>query len=316
MKTALIFLFLTSVFFSLSRKTNDVPIFIWSGESYFNGQNKVVSEYLTSESVYSFLESFFKQEDTGSFFQFRTSKKLNPEVFVLFLESKLRTDQVSRNGGALSTLKKLMEKEKCSLYDPYLDLDGSFNPFVVNLAYEAKNFGAKIIYTGQGSQLLQNLIKRVPELQVVKLEEFQEISDIFSNGVTDLVIVEIPEPRFKETDQFIKTVQTNLEEKTSNYIGVYTALEFDYPPSFEFERRAVFEALSNYSISNITENSTESNSTETKFFYFFPGWFWEVFLTLGIMMPTMIGSVFALKEVQVPRMYAANTQTTKKKKNN
>jgi hypothetical protein len=314
MKTVLLVVLLLPLYWA-ERLTNDVPLFVWSGESYLNGQNKGVPDSFESEELYNVLSSFINNEKPSVLKDYILTTESKPEIIVLFLEEKLRRDQIALMN--LSTLSRLMETEKSSLYAPFVDFQTDFNTYIVNLAYDFSKKGSNVIYVGRGSNLLQNVKTRIPEVFVVKNDEFEEnVGNYFTNGLTDLLIIDIHS--FKDplkhlnSDSIISDVHSFISKKTSKYIAFYTGLSYDDPQfTLTFgkiqSKRGLFAPAPN-GTNGTTPNGSNgtipnvTNGTDN-FYTYFPGWFWEVFVFVLVVLPTAIGGIYAIDGIQTPEVF-------------
>jgi hypothetical protein len=231
------------------------------------------------------------------------SPNLYPEVIIIFAERKIRSDQLSVHKSAFTNLRQLIQTEKSSLVAPFVDLSVSFDNSILKMIH---NTEGKIFYVGKGSTLLRDLKTLNPAPTIVSKDKLEEtISDsIFTNGVTDLIIVYLDsyysdlDNKFKESDATIKYVQSFISSKTSKYVGVYTGLEYDEPhlttkfmgAGFQHEKRFILQMI----------NGTSPNGTIPIFRQFFGGWFWELFLICIILVPLLIIGVCAIDGIQTP----------------
>jgi len=208
-------------------------------------------------------------------------------------------------------LKNLVKTEESSLFAPFVDLAVSFDSSVVNVAYTAHARNGQVFYVGRGSILLHDLSRRVPTTTTIPLENFENTfskSSIFSNGVTDVIVVHLDskspslDAKFKESDDTIKSVQTLVSSMTTKYVSAYIGLDYDEPqlttkfaggePQYALHtKRYVFQTNSS--------NST-GNSTVPIFRQYFGGWFWELFLVCIILIPLLLTGVYAINGIQTP----------------
>lgn len=205
-----------------------------------------------------------------------------PEVVVIFLESKLRTDEVIRflNKGVFGGLKSLIDNAVSSTFSPFVTLHTSLEHSLVNAI---SGHTGSVVVLGEGS-VYHHLHKKLPSTRLVKSAKDLKGDSIFSNGQTDVLIVQLhsSEPttqsRLAASDSFISKVQKIVSEQTSKYISFYTALkhhkvEDDISMEFRMpdpKKRANFE----FQASNDTP---AANITSIHWFNrWFPGWWWEL----------------------------------------
>jgi len=296
---------------SSARFAADVPLAIWSGAGYLTGQNIAVTNTLTPNEVGNLLDSFLSSsEKTGVLSQYASPKSI-PEVIVIFAEHKIRSDQVSTHKKSFTNLKNYLQTEESSLFAPFVDLAVSFCSFVVNMAYTTQVQTGQVFYVGKGSILLHDLSRRVPSTTILTLEKFDKIfskSTIFSDGVTDIIIVYLDSKspsldiKFKESDDTIKSVQSLVSSKTSKYVSAYIGLECDelqLTTKFAVSEPQYVHHSKRFNLqSNNYSNNT--NGTIPIFRQYFGGWFWELFLVCIILIPLLIVGVFGINGIQTP----------------
>jgi len=298
----LLFLLLSVVVIS-SRFVTDVPLAIWCGEGYLNGQNIPVSTTLLPNDVEYLLHAFVVASDTSEgYLSQYLNLNMKPEVVVIFAERKIRSDQMSTYKNSFTNLRNLIKTEKSSLVAPFVDLSISFDNSIVNVA---KSTPGSVFYVGKVSTLLHDIKRKVPTIVHIKGNLEETISDnIFSNGVTDLIIVYLDsmvstlDNKFMASDATIESVQRYISSKTSKYVGVYTGLEYDAP---QLKTKFATDLLhSKRHILQNPENATNNNMTLNIFQQYFGGWFWELFIICVILIPLLVIGVFAIDGIQTP----------------
>jgi len=301
---------LLSVFVVSQSYTYDVPLAVWSGKNYIKGQNVGVSDYVTTSEVEDMLRSFFKSESHSFLTQYVDTSKGNPEAVILFTEAQLRSEQLSIYASSLTQLQDLIKNSESSLSAPFVDMPSAFDNNVANIAHQAKKSG-KVLYIGKGSALLHDIKRKAPETIVSNSEKldytFKSHSDIFSDGVTDLIVIYLSKTtanteKFEETDKVIKRVNTIVASLTQNYVCAYTALAYDNPEfNMEFgEKILLTKRYVSYSL--LVQNGTNNtNGTNVPIFrQYFGGWFWELFVTLLVLVPLLIIGTYAIDSIQTP----------------
>jgi len=300
-----------SILFSVvlaSRMYSDVPLVVWSGDRFFDAQNVGISTSITYTDAELFLQSFIKSTAPldGELSKYLPNGK--PEVIVLFVESKLRSNQLSLYSHSFVNLKKLMETSSSSLYAPFVDLSVSFDRTITNMAYSTKLNSGEVIYFGKGSILLHDIRDKVPStIEMKNIErEIKAHSEIFSNDVTDLIIVHLdssitpPEDRFSSSDSILNRVQNIVSSKTQKYVGVYTALSYDEPTlnmDFAVREREISKRFITHTVA-VQQNNT--NTTIPIFRQYFGGWFWELILVCMVLIPMLVTGVYAIDAIQTP----------------
>jgi hypothetical protein len=303
-----------SVFVVSQSYTYDVPLAVWSGKNYIKGQNVGVSDYVTSSEVEDMLRSFFKSESHSFLTQYVDTSKGSPEAVILFAEAQLRSEQLSIYASSLIQLKESIKHSESSLSAPFVDMPSAFDNNVANIAYHAKKSSGKVIYIGKGSALLHDIKRKSPETIEASYESldntFKRNSGIFSDGVTDLIVIYLPKmnantEKFEESDKVIHRVNSIVTSLTQNYVCAYTALAYDNPEfNMEFgEKTIMTKRYVSYTLqgTNGTNNSNNTNGTSVPIFrQYFGGWFWELFVTLLVLIPLLITGTYAIDSIQTP----------------
>jgi len=300
---------------SSCRFAADVPLAVWSGEGYLTGQNIPVSNTLTPSDVEFMIDTFVSPSHSreGFLTQFVSQKSL-PEVVVIFAEGKIRSNQVSTHKQSFVNLRNLLKSEKSSLFAPFVDLDVSFDNSIVNVAYNTKLNSGRVIYVGKGSILLHDLTRRVSPtlLNLEGLNAALSDSQIFSNGVADLIIVYLNSnsinigTKLKESDTIISSVQKVVSSFTSSYVMAYIGLEYDEPQwntkfaSSSDPEAAVYNKRFILASNNISNASNGTNGTIPVFREYFGGWFWELFLVCLFLIPLLVVGVYGINGIQTP----------------
>jgi len=238
---------------------------------------------------------------------FEKNKIESPEIIVLFLEPELTTEQFSDKNyhpESLIHIKEVIEK-KNSLFIPYVIQtdDGSINRAITNVVDQQK--GVNVIYSGQGGSLLQTLKNKKTDIKIVKIKEIQDYvnkkNSIFSNGITDLIIIQLNDNKQESHNNLIESLMDDIRSITTNYVGILTAEHSvtidDIQLEWEDEgsaKRFIFQS------SNITDNSTTTNSTTTGFLDFFPGYMIEAILIVFLLIAIAGLGISSLNSIQTP----------------
>jgi len=278
--------------------------------SYIKGQNVGVSDYVTASEVEDMLRSFFKGESHSFLTQYVDTSVGSPEVVVLFTEAQLRSEQLSIYASSLGQLKDLIRNSESSLSAPFVDMPSAFDIHVVNIANQAKSSG-QVLYIGKGSALLHDIKRRVPEVIVAHTEDidytFKKNPAIFSNGVTDLIVIHLSKTtanseKFVDTNKVIQKVNTILSASTQNYVCAYTALAYDNPEfNMEFgEKTILTKRYVSYSLQIHNGTTNNTNGTVPIFRQYFGGWFWELFITMLVLIPLLVTGTYAIDSIQTP----------------
>jgi phosphopentomutase len=165
---------------------------------------------------------------------------------LFFIEPELRTEHfplladaysVQPNGGAFSKLKGTLESySTSSLVVPYTHVgeEKSIGSSIVMQLGRHLSKGASIIFASEDSESLQSLDKM--SVSRISLEELKNLAtkdwSIFSNGVTDIVIVSFDSPAvhadnvqevapsYAADDAYMHDLLQNIE---GSYVAIYTA---------------------------------------------------------------------------------------------
>jgi len=115
--------------------------------------------------------------------------------------------------------------------------------------------------------------------------------------------------KFTETDKIISEVHNLISFHTDNYLCVYTALAYDNP-EFNIDFVTGIPVTKRYlqRINQVPDSNT-TNGTVPIFRQYFGGWFWELFLTMILLVPLLIIGTYSIDSIQTPLF-------EKKKKNN
>jgi len=303
----LIAILLVCAAFSAATLVSDVPMFAWSGKEYLGGKS-TVSASVTPKSVQSFLQSVVKHREMASPFS-NKAQIPTPEVLVVVLESQLRLDEMSVYSVQLPALKKMMQDASSSIFVPHVDLQEALTGNIVKVS---SSVSGSVIYAGKGATLLPQLKRTVPSIQevtIARLEYVLQGSNIFHNGVTDLLIVHLetatPLEKFDHTNQVLQHLYDVVSSQTKDYVFVYTGISYGgakWVNNFDTIKRS-YSSFQDY----VLEDSAQANATNgTKpnwFQEFFPGWFWEVTVPFMFLVPIILAGYCQLMSVQAPEQF-------------
>jgi len=290
---------------------SDVPLFAWAGkENAFGGINVGLSSALSTNDVEALVKSILHNTNVPNPFPHNAS--LQPEVLIVYLSSKLRLDQVSAFSAHLPALKNVMKNSVSSFFAPHLDIPDSLTATLIKATSFVSKKSASVVYVGKGATLLPELRQAVPHITVVSHQDAKNLlasSKIFSNGVTDLLIVHLDDvvelvDKFSKTNTIIQSMNEFISERTHNFVSIYTGLKYEqvgWEESFG-QKRGIAELLQDYVMLDDPTNAT--NSTQpTVFQEFFPGWFWEVTFSFMFIIPIIIAGYCMLMGVQAPENF-------------
>jgi len=299
-----------------STYTYDVPLAVWSGKDYITGSNVGVSTSISSIDAGNMLRSFILKEETteGALSQYLHLDQMRPEVLVLFTEAQLRSEQLSTYAADLLKFRNILSSSASSLQAPFVDMRTAFDSNIVNIVNSIQEVSGKVFYFGKGTPLLNDILssdeKTVSSSRNNLEETLKRHSQIFSNGKTDLIIVYLSsmtasKHKFTQTDETISEVHNYISSRTNDYVSVYTGLAYDNPEyNMEFgsdERRTVIsKRYISGSLQSGNNTNNQSNATVPIFRQYFGGWFWELFVTMIIMIPLLIIGTYAINSIQTP----------------
>lgn len=211
-----------------------LPLFVWSSNDLFSHQNDQVLDTLSSQDIEDVLKGFLISNDDKTFI---SGIKGNPEAVVLFLDTQLETDQISHygsaydttnNGGSFSSLKRIIESSKSSLVAPYVVSESQYSLVDSALSRVANKMSGSVLIARQdGAYVNLYALKKSSNVQIISLEELNGESKLFSNGVSDLIIVYLniagSAEQFASHDALISSVSEMVSSATSgNFVGMYT----------------------------------------------------------------------------------------------
>jgi len=293
----------------------DVPLFVWSADSYIDTQNAQIRGYYSTESVAHLLEGFWKHSHSD-LSELVAHKTGHPEVVLLFLESDLSSEEFALYSHTAPTLAKTMETLP-SFYVPYVSVkDSGLRHGILRASQKADHSGAKIYLLDSTGTF------HVPQEHQTSVTAISTLSDIthsFSDGNTDFVIIHGNHSSSTEKIQFIEkqlkeasTLFSSLQ--FTNYVAVFTALEATTTsPSnvvsvtHESAKRAVEQAANNTPPHIWTGRNT--------FNVYFPGIFWQLLVVMIVFWSVVALGLKMLLELQAPdRIPSAAVGLTKKKK--
>jgi len=266
----------------------DVPLFAWSGESYLLGKNRQITQTLTTKEIPLLVGSMLSS--TKDFQQYVSPDGKLPELIVLFLEPKLRSDEVIRYSSALPFLRNMVEGSTSSIYSPFVQMDDNLLFPLVQVASAAQKNGASVFYHGKGA-LGDFLQEKIPSL--INTDISSLAPTVFSNGVVDLLFVELHSElptlpqRLAETDSTIERINKMITSVSSQYISIYTGLRHHqvedeihpYVPESHHHKR------NSYIFFDQNNSIPDDNVTLPHWFNrWFPGWFWELFIVCLIIL--------------------------------
>jgi len=206
------------------------PAFIWSNTNYlFSGQNVQVLDIVSSSDITnSILRNKINTVLSHHFNGGNAQQK--PEVFFLFVEDQLRSDQVSVLAESLENVKSSVQSAASSMVIPYVynTEDSKIGNDIAVAISEAAN---KVVTATNGdSANLPVSLRR----NVISLEKLMSLSsdnswELLNNNQMDLVVIFFDRrvnnnlPDVAGDDAFIGTLLANINKKEASYVALFTA---------------------------------------------------------------------------------------------
>jgi len=306
---------------SYSAFVPDVPLFVWSADSYIDTQNAQVRGYFSTESVEHLLKGFWKHDKHSELSKFAAHKTGSPDLVLLFLESNLSSEEFALHSHIAPTLASTMETLP-SFYVPFVSAkDSDLKHGILKASRKAQHSGAKIYLLDTTDSF------HVPNEHETSISTISSLADItlsFSDGNTDFVIIYGNHASSVEKLQFIErqlkeasTLFSSL--KFTNYVAMFTALEATALPSDEQPSVPETEKRTQQVIQAAP---TPGNGTypphiwtgRNTFNVYFPGIFWQLLVVLLVFWGVVALGLKLLLELQVPDRIPSGAVTKKKVK--
>jgi len=234
---ALSILFLISATFSPSTFST-VPLLVWPGDNYF-APGSHNPELISNEQLETLFQRVAGLKNQDAVIEF--VKTTSPEVVVVFVENKLRTDQFTqytrqsaKEHQTFNRLRTAFKSSKssascpCVLASEYLPLSDVISQTTNDLLQSSPTSTVYIVNDQSATQIQSGVISRT---LVQFLQEISLGNAIFSNGVTDFVAIYFSPKEentqattLSEDDSYIGTIHQIINKETDgNYIAVFTA---------------------------------------------------------------------------------------------
>jgi len=253
----------------LSTPTVSSPLFMWANDRYFSGVNVQTIDLITIEDIKNMLKnSGVLESSLGSLI---STEAKTPEVFVVYIEPSLTTEQVSlvsnarqahSDGGSLIHLKQLIEKSASSAVLPYIAPTSSVGDAVVATLISNLPSQSTIVIVKETADVdvPQSLLSTKGIKLTMTMEELKNQLksanqwNILHNGIPDLVVVcfdsvssslDVCDIKMKETlssdDSILNTLDTAF--KHTSYVSFFAAED-----SLALPLRAYFFETSSHAI--------------------------------------------------------------------
>jgi len=260
------------------RPVRTSPAFIWGNNNYlFSGQNVQVLDVASSEDIKNAILKTKIPSVLSPHFTQATSQQ--PEVFLVFIENELRSDQVPALGDSLKNVKSLVESSASSMSVPYVynKVNGNIGNDIATAL--ADKFGKVVVATNEDSSKLPASLRR----NVVSLTKLMSLAsdnswDLLNNKQMDVVVVLFDsrssnnnsptmEPSMLEgvafDDTYIALLVSHI--KSVNYVALFTAqqpaAQVDYYfPSSDPKLARFEEALTQQALGEVCNGCLWPNS--------------------------------------------------------
>lgn len=284
--------------------SSPVPLVLWSGSNYFSGKNTQYLNVVKEEDIEYSLQSLLglttaSQNDALNlhFKQFETQK---PEVVALFVEPKLRTAELSVAN--VHYLKKVvMETSASSFVIPYA-IVGRSQPFLQifsNVIPQLTQASVIIASPPESTIEIAGATSTTPEKL---LDVLNENSGIFSNGVTDLIVVFFAEKdtaQLEDDDRYIAQLEQEIKLRTNgNYVGVFSA---NSPSSTNVLRSF---AATPEELTRIVRDQLPSDTYTS----YFPGIIWEAIIVVVTLLIIALVGICCTVQLQTPARFETPKQ--------
>jgi len=206
-----------------------VPMFLWSRTKYFVGSHNTVSDSLQSADISSLITNLVNhrsitqtQSKLGSYVNKAESA---PEVLIAFLYPQLSSSDASRLAGGYSSassplsasfLQSALKESQSSLSLPFILTHSSLRHEIVNVI--SSNSPNSLLYAASD---IGSSDKSLTGCDAI-LNHLQEDPAIFSNGITDLLL--IPYDHTKDAGNCMDRLMTLVDQKTNGkFISLVSA---------------------------------------------------------------------------------------------
>jgi len=248
--------------FVSSSISGDVPVMIWSSSSDVNNefQKMTIGDAGCSEKLAPILDS--------------TILTTNPEIVVFFVESQLRTFEVSAFNSPTSVFRTLQEqvKKTNALVIPF----GSVNtPLYEHLSIKASKY---FYFTGERDATPKDatIFRSLSDL---------DSSSIMSNGRVDILVIilnrkeESLEEKFRVSGNILQNILEKL--KGVSHVVIYSGrsdekLDSSFTEKFYSLKRDLSSLFSEQSFMWVNMTNMTNITGISNFNYWFPGWFWNI----------------------------------------
>jgi len=300
----------------------EVPLFVWSGENHIVTHNEQIRGYYTTEAVEDLIKGFWKSSHHGKDgLQKLVNKNEKAELVVLFLDSALSSEELTKYHSSLPTVAEAMKEH--SFYVPYVT------------ASELKVFHAtqKAVHHALKTEATtyvlasERFIEDLDEEAITRVNSLDKIIPSFTNSKTDILIVfvddECPKQRLANIDEHVKELEQIFKSADfTNYVSIFTGLESSLEEAIptnaamgvpEVYKRAVLEETTGFTASNGTYPPVVTNGRNWFNTYFGAGFF-ELSFVIVFVFGLLFFGISQLLLLQAPDRIPAQAQANKKKK--
>jgi len=214
--------------------TASVPLFLWTDKSYFSSPHQDLVQPLLLEDIeYTFSHSL---KSLGT-----------PEIIVAFVAKQLASNEISQMGSAFGAntkdqiqhLKAALSSARNSLTVPYLYT--SQKQISQSLIQSLKTSSP------QGTIIQGNFATETCDNVLAKLESFKSV---FSNEITDLLLISFSDYEAQQVDTCLQRVNTFVQNHVNqNYIALLSADQSPVEPQLIFSNEKLEnDILTEYSL--------------------------------------------------------------------
>jgi hypothetical protein len=299
MNKAFIGFFVIALLFSFTISETVVPFLLWSPQNVFGGQKQHLST-ISKIDVETLLESScgIKSSLPSNLQSYiEQLKEHNSEVAVFFVYSQERFHTHSIDD--LTNLQSALEGASSSLAFPYANLgSNSVIETLEQLSFDlyTNSPRSSVVLTGHTDSL--SSLEDLPNLEIKTPQELLH-SDIFNNGVPDLLIVGLGD----QANELIGQIQQLIHQRIQgNYVAAFTVQTSSQSKRILRDRYA--QDFGYYS-------PDDSSSTQGEYTSFFPIQVFQVIIvSVLLLVITLIGACCTFS-IQTPIRY----ETPKQRRN-
>lgn len=230
----------------------------------------------------------------------------------------------------MGALRREMLGAQSSVSVPFLDHTGSESAVSKAVAALASSLpaGGRVLYTGNArTPFYAHMERSFPMMKTIALEDINESNAIFSNGVLDVLIVELTSvelnlgTKLSKDDSIVEKVQAVVKTATNgNFVSLFTsenvfspAIATVFPESTEHIQSSSVRAIED--AEQAEEDSVDFGNMpygdrDMAWGAYFPYWFWEGLITLLMIAGIAFGAIRMLLGMQTPTFFLSEKKKT------